>query len=138
MISKIKISNGLKEAAKFAALLSLMLAVVNILGAHNMTFAASAGDVIGADDELFQTTSGGSLRTFIQTIINFVLGFLGLVAVGFLIYGGILTVTAGSEDGLEKSKGVIKNAVIGIIVIVISYALINTVINGLATGTEAV
>ncbi len=80
----------------------------------------------------------GSLRGAIQTFINFALFFLGLVAVGFIIYGGFLYVTSQGDDGnTEKAKNIIIYAVIGIIVILISYALINTII-GSGTGNRAI
>ena len=109
---------------------------LNYLFAGNLALAADITSVTSTGDEVLQTSSGGSFRTFIQTVLNFILGFLGLIAVGYLIYGGILTVTAGTEDGLEKGKGVIKNAVIGIIIIAVSYALVNTLLSGILTGTE--
>ncbi len=136
MISKIKITKSLKDSMKFVAVLALMLAAVNFLGVHNMTFAATAGDVINPGDEIFDTSVDGSLRGFILQVINFFLGFLGLIAVGFLIYGGVLVVTSGAEEGIDKGKTVMKNAIIGIIIIVVSFALINTLIGGLASGTE--
>ncbi len=80
----------------------------------------------------------GSLRGAIQTFINFALFFLGLVAVGFVIYGGFLYVTSQGDDGnTEKAKNIIIYAVIGIIVILVSYALVNTII-GSGTGNRAV
>ncbi len=109
---------------------------LNYLLVGNLAFAADITTVTSTNDEVLQTSSAGSFRTFIQTVLNFALGFLGLIAVGYLIYGGVLTVTAGTEDGLEKGKGVIKNAVIGIIIIAVSYALVNTLISGVLQGTE--
>ena len=80
----------------------------------------------------------GSLRGAIQTVINFFLFFLGLVAVGFIIYGGFLYVTSQGDDGnTEKAKNIIIYAIIGIIVILVSYALINTMI-GAGTGNRAI
>ncbi|OGJ50927.1 hypothetical protein A2335_03365 [Candidatus Peregrinibacteria bacterium RIFOXYB2_FULL_32_7] len=111
---------------------------MSLLLIANSVFAADTSTVISTGDEIFQTSSGGSIRTFVQTALNFVLGFLGLLAVVYLIYGGFLVITAGEEDGIAKGKGVIKNAVIGIIIIVVSFAIVNTVIQGVATGQEGV
>ncbi len=79
----------------------------------------------------------GSLRQAVKTVINFILFFLGLVAVAFIIYGGFLYITSQGEDQeVEKAKNIIKYAFIGIVVVLISYALINTVLGGLQSGTR--
>jgi len=82
------------------------------------------------------TSFGGSLRQGILTFVNYILLFLGLLATIMVIYGGFLYVTAGGDDaGAEKGKKILMYAAIGIIVILISYALINTLI-GSGLGTE--
>ena len=54
-----------------------------------------------------------------------------------VIYGGVLYVTAaGNDDQVGKAKNVILYAVIGIVVILLSFALVNTVILNAGTGTE--
>ncbi len=86
----------------------------------------------GLDQTLKQTDSA---RKFIINAVNFVLGFLGLVAVIVIVYAGILYVTAaGNEDNTGKAKNAIKYAVIGIILIASSYAIVNTLIKFAATG----
>ncbi len=72
---------------------------------------------------------GGSLRSALLTILNFFLFFLGLVATGFIIYGGFLYITAAGDDGkVENAKKILMYAVIGILVILLSFALVNTII----------
>lgn len=67
---------------------------------------------------------GTDLRTIIARIINFALGFLGIVAVGLILYGGFLWMTAaGDEDKVEQAKKLLKNAVIGLIIILASWAI---------------
>lgn len=69
------------------------------------------------------------LRTFIKNIVNFALGFLGLIAVVIIIYGGFLYVTAaGNEEQAGKAKKAITYPLIGIIIILSSFALVNTVL----------
>ncbi|MFC1656175.1 PKD domain-containing protein [Patescibacteria group bacterium] len=89
----------------------------------------------GYDPSLVQETN---LRDYIVNIVNFVLGFLGLVAMVIVIYGGFLYVTAaGAEEQTTKGKKSIMYAVIGIVIILISFALVNTLIGGLGKGTDA-
>lgn len=88
----------------------------------------------GYDPSLTQETN---LRDYIVNIVNFVLGFLGLVAMVIVIYGGFLYVTAaGQEEQTTKGKKSIMYAVIGIVIILISFALVNTLIGGLGKGTD--
>lgn len=88
----------------------------------------------GYDPTLTQQTN---LRDFIVNVVNFALGFLGLVAVIVVIYGGFLYVTAaGEEEKTTKGKKSVTYAIIGIIIIIVSYALVNTVISGIGTGTD--
>jgi len=89
----------------------------------------------GYDPTLTQETN---LRDYVVNVVNFVLGFLGLVAVIVVIYGGYLYVTAaGVEDQTTKGKKSVSYAMIGIIIILISFALVNTVIKGVGKGTDA-
>ena len=74
----------------------------------------------------------------ISTLIPVILGWLawgaGAIAFGFLIYGGILFVTSGGDaEKATKARNTILYAIVGIIVVVLSYAII-TFANTLATG----
>jgi len=61
-------------------------------------------------------------------IINFVLGFVASIAVLVLIYGGYLWIVDRGEGQLaEKSRKLIANAVIGILLIISAWTIINTV-----------
>lgn len=74
----------------------------------------------------------GTLGQNITTILNYFLGLLGLVAVGFLIYSGILMVTAGGNDeAITKAKKLIIYAVIGIVIILLSYTIVTFVTSAL-------
>ncbi len=73
------------------------------------------------------TNSEGSLRQMALRFINFFLFFLGLVATAFVIYGGFLYITSQGEDGnVEKAKKILTFSAIGILVVLVSFALINT------------
>jgi hypothetical protein len=58
-------------------------------------------------------------------IINWVLGIMALVAVVFVIYGGFVWMTAGgNEEKIEKAKKIIGAAVVGLIVILLAWAIV--------------
>lgn len=74
----------------------------------------------------------GTLGSNIATMINYFLGILGLIAVGFLIYAGVLMVTAGGvEEQVTKARKIIMYAVIGIVIILLSYTIVTFVTSAL-------
>ena len=85
------------------------------------------------------SATGGqtSARALILTIVNFFLGFLGLIAVLMVIYGGVLIVTsAGKEDQATKGKKILTYAAIGIVIILLSFAFVSTIL-GAGSGQQA-
>ncbi len=71
-----------------------------------------------------------SLMDIIANIINTILGLVGIILLILFIYAGFLWMTAGGDsDQIKKAKDILKNAVIGVIIIVLSYAISNYVIS---------
>lgn len=78
-----------------------------------------------------------SVPQIFRTIINWALGIAFGVAVIFLIIGGFRYITAGgNEESVEKGKSSVINALIGIVIIVLSYVIVNVVAN-LVTGNNS-
>jgi hypothetical protein len=98
---------------------------------HFEPAAATLIDISDSPDNISSSTSyGGSLRMALKTIINYFLFFLGIVATIMVIYGGFLYVTSGIDDGnVEKGKNILIYAAIGIIIVLISFALVNTLMS---------
>ncbi len=62
-------------------------------------------------------------------VIQWALGFLGLVAVIMILWGGITWMTsAGNEEKVRKAKEILRAAIIGLIVILLSWALVTFVV----------
>lgn len=117
----------------------LMVAGLMLLSFAPTVFAQAAGTTVGGTGALSESDlpdvvkglsgGSGSIRELALRIVNFFLLFLGLVAVIMVIYGGILYVTAaGKEDQVGTAKKVILYAIIGIVIIALSFALVNTVL----------
>jgi hypothetical protein len=74
----------------------------------------------------------GNITTVINTfgnVLKFALGFTGIVALALLVYGAALMIANyGNDEMVEKAKKIIKNAIIGIIVIISAYTLVATLI----------
>ena len=63
------------------------------------------------------------IRVVITRIINVALGFLGIMVVLIILYGGFTWMTAGGDvDRVESAKKIITNGIIGLIIIILSFA----------------
>ncbi len=72
-------------------------------------------------------------REIIANLIKVVLGFLGTIAVVLVIYSGFLWMTAGGKpDNIKKAKEIMSAAVVGLIIILISYGITIFVTNTLS------
>jgi hypothetical protein len=70
----------------------------------------------------------GSVAAIFRLIINWALAIAFIAAVIVLIYGGFLYITsAGNQETATKGKNAIVNALIGIVVIVLSYMIVQIV-----------
>lgn len=70
-----------------------------------------------------------------EYIVNWILGFVGTVALLVIIWAGFTYVTsAGNADKLKKAKSAITFAIIGIIIVAISYSAVVFLTHSLAPG----
>jgi len=77
-------------------------------------------------------------RVIITQIINLALGFLGIIAVGIILFGGFKWMTAaGNEDKVEEAKKVLSAGVIGLLIVLSSWALATYAIGALYNTTNA-
>ncbi|MDZ7798635.1 MAG: Ig-like domain-containing protein [Patescibacteria group bacterium] len=108
---------------KILFLIITILAMGGFFILHNQTLAQTSYSIgeIGGTIGL----SSMNLKEIVINIIKWVLGIVSLVAVSFLIYGGILWMTSkGNEEKIAKAKKVIVNTVIGIVIILLSWAIV--------------
>jgi hypothetical protein len=76
------------------------------------------------------------LSSLILRIINLALMVVGLIAVLFLIIGGFRYITsAGNEETAENAKKIIINAIIGIVIIILSFVIVRVISNALINNT---
>lgn len=108
---------------------------------------SSVGDECPADDSTDSTNGGGvsgdvvhlqspinidSPTELAATFIRFNTMAIGLFAVAAMIYTGILYFTSGgNEEQAGKAKKTITYAILGLIVAILSYVIINTLINSI-------
>jgi hypothetical protein len=117
--------------------LFLVLAVGMVLtGFFSFSFPVLASnDVYG---NITTATAGtglsesGDILPIISALISLVLSFLGIVLVVMIIWAGIMWMTAGGEKtNVQKAKDMIKNGVIGLLIVLASYAITSFVISSL-------
>lgn len=78
---------------------------------------------------------GTDLEGNITTILNAVIGVLGLVCVVVMIIGGINYMTSAGDAGkVKKGKDTILYGLIGLVICVLAFALVNWVISGILSG----
>ena len=127
-----------KTIRQFFLVLGLM--TVGLLIVNMFSIPVALGGLINPGDEpeaIGALGGGGDVRALVLKIINFFLGFLGLLAVIMVIYGGFLYISsAGNQEKVDSAKKILLYAVIGIVIIIISFALINTLLGGLARGSD--
>jgi hypothetical protein len=97
---------------------------------------ASAAGTWGTDPGVNPTGVTDDFEGSVQTIVNYILGFMTIVATLMIIYGGVLYLTsAGNEDSAARAKRTIAYGVVGLIVIGIAYALVVFITGTLLPGT---
>jgi uncharacterized YccA/Bax inhibitor family protein len=127
---------NIKKFAK-EALIVMGLIVVGLTAFQFIPAFAAESITDVAPGRIDEWTGGATgLRGLVLTIVNYLLGFLGLIAVLMIIYGGMLYVTAaGAQEKVDKGKKILMYTIIGIIIIILSFVIVNAVL-GAGTGTE--
>ncbi len=65
---------------------------------------------------------------FVVTMTNFVSGFITTISAIMIIYAGYLYVISVGSQELDKAKNVLKGAIIGLLIAMSAFALVNTLI----------
>jgi len=75
-------------------------------------------------------------RDIAASIINIVLGFLGIIAVGLILYAGFKWMTAaGNEDKISEAKKLLVAGIVGLIIILSAFAIAKFVLDQLVNAT---
>ncbi|MBT6253678.1 hypothetical protein HOI83_00375 [Candidatus Uhrbacteria bacterium] len=82
-------------------------------------------------------TTPADLPVVIGQVIAALVGLLGILLAIYLIYGGVLWLTAaGDPDKVTKAKHIISNTVIGILIVLVSFAATTFIINTLGQASR--
>ncbi|MFH0956084.1 MAG: pilin [Candidatus Falkowbacteria bacterium] len=97
----------------------------------------------GTDDlktNIQETTGLGERdpRQIAASIINVILGFLGIIAVIIILLGGFKWMTAGgNEDKVGEAKKLITAGIIGLVIILGAFSIATFVLNQLSAATAS-
>ncbi len=140
----------LKRFLPFIGIFSAII-IAGFLYAHPTFAAALSGDQLfggataapaagtGAGFN-FATAAGlGAMQTLpqlIAAIIRVILGFLGIIAVVFVLYGGFTYMTSGGDpERVKKAKRILTNAAIGLVIVLSSFAIAQFVVSKLSSAS---
>jgi len=116
----------------------LALVFTTVLPISQPTFALTMAEGASVAKSPEQAPSLFDPGGLFQQISNVALFLLGAVSVLMLIYGGVrYTISGGETASVTAAKNTILYAVVGIIVALLAYAIVNFVISSLAVAPTA-
>ncbi len=97
------------------------------------TFAFAASTV-----SLINPLGETDVRVIFGRVISAALSILGTLALAMFVYGGVLWMTSrGDSKQVTKGKDTVTWAVLGLVIIFASYALVNALLTGITTGVAS-
>ncbi len=122
---------------KFGRLAAGAAAACSLLAAR-ASLAVSTGLEETAGQAGYKTSTAPSIAVVVGSLINPILGLVGVLFLLLMIWGGFTWMTAsGNEEKIGKAKQLITGAVIGMIIIFASYAITSFVVSNVITATQS-
>lgn len=130
----------------FSMAVILLLTVFTSQPLHAEEPSVVKPDTIGAfRGNIVETSKTGGVQnkqddlgSMVGTIVSSLLSLLGILLVCYLVYGGYLWMTAqGSDDNIKRAKSIIRDAIIGLVIIFSSWVIASFIFGLLAQGTAA-
>ena len=76
---------------------------------------------------------GGDLTQAISKISNTLILLVGAIALLFMLIGGFMLITSGGKaESVQKGKSAILYAILGLIIVILSYVIVNFIISSLS------
>lgn len=137
----------MKKIITYAASLALVLGVLSpsafaqadpmVQGQSTNTVAQVGGSpaetIRQGADKTGTNTGNSDASTIIRNITNVLLFIIGAISVIMLIFGGIKYTTSNGDQGaVTSAKNTITYAVVGLVVAIFAYAIVDFVVKGLS------
>jgi lysylphosphatidylglycerol synthetase-like protein (DUF2156 family) len=120
--------------------LSALIAIPSLFGAQNVVASSTSLDNLNAVAQpgYGSGTNEDTLLNTIAGIIKTVLSLLGFIFVILVIYAGITWMTAaGNDKQIATARNILTRAVIGLIIVVLAYAITYFIFTNLPGGDGA-
>jgi len=129
-VSRLITSAALASAICLAGVLPVSAQVTGKIGAGLNAAAKGAGYNPSP-------TTADQLPIIIGSIISTLLSLVGILLLLYMLYAGFLWMTAGGDKAkVEKATTTIRNTIIGLLIIVLAYALTDYVLTQIGTATS--
>jgi heme/copper-type cytochrome/quinol oxidase subunit 2 len=80
----------------------------------------------------------GDPRTAAMSLVKLLMTFLGIIAVVIMLYGGFIWMTAaGNEDKVDQAKKLIAAGIIGLIIILAAFLIVNFVVTNVSNALNS-
>lgn len=124
-----------KHLLSILAVPALVLSVVGapaVFAADDLTITNGVNSAQGSNQP--ENLFSGDNAIF-KTVVNVLLFIIGAISVIMLIIGGIrYTISQGDSGAVTSAKNTILYAIIGLIVAILAYAIVNFVVGNLAVN----
>jgi hypothetical protein len=114
------------------------LSILASMALPTIVAAQTAEDPYGTGNLGINLGENADIKGTVASIINILLGFLGIIAVIIILAGGFKWMTAGgNEDKVAEARKMIIQGIIGLVIIFASWAIASFVITSLRDATGA-
>ena len=136
-------------------LVGMVAVLMCAVGLNGLTYATSGAEMVAANghmgntEDYLKSTDGDAgkeegsyvdshkndLMETVKIIINVVIGLVGVIAVAMIIMGGItFTTSQGDAQKVTKGKNTLLYGVIGLVVAILAFAIVNFVLGNVFGG----
>ena len=131
-MQKIKINPMLKlnkfKISKTAILAVFLITLIAVFGLLATTVLAQAS--LGLEVPAGTGLGTRDLKDLIMSIVQILLGFLGIAAIIVILYGGYIYMTSeGEPDNIDRAKKILINGVVGLVIILSAFAIVTYIIS---------
>lgn len=119
------------------AIMAGVLAVTGVgaaaISAEMPAYAETAANIISNGVNNTGLNGGNNLETTVTSVINIILYIVGILAVVMVIIGGVkYTTSGGDQNAVTSAKNTILYGIIGLVIAILAYAIVNFVIGKVA------
>ena len=116
----------------------VLAAILIVMPALLMALPAMAGPELGINYVSPLNLSTGDPRTAAVSLVKLLMTFLGIIAVVIILLGGFKWMTAaGNDDKVAEAKKLIAAGIIGLVIILSAFLIVNFVITNVSNALNA-